>query len=77
MNPSSAMKPKGWLVSRSPMVTPIAARGTVNQITAGWRRSLKSAITISTMPPKNRGRLEAMAAWARAESRYSPHHSSS
>jgi len=76
MAPSMAMKPKGWLVSSRPRVMPIRASGTVAQITAGWRRLLKSAITIRTMAPRKSGMLAAMAFWARPESRYSPHHSS-
>ena len=71
------MKPNGWSVSSRPAVTPIRASGTVSQMTAGWRRSLKSAITISTIAARNIGTLAAMPAWARDESRYSPHHSSS
>ena len=33
--PSNAMKPKGWLVSSSPAVTPMIANGTVSHMTNG------------------------------------------
>ena len=49
MPPMMAMNPKGWPVSKSPEVMPMAAKGMAITMMMGGRKALNSMTTMSAM----------------------------